>query len=445
MSIQIKTGAQQPAYAFNETRLNKILNASTLNEAQRMGFWDKLTDTLFRGSAKQQAIRELYESITRPSPHESKPADMLTRFHRLRDLAVAENQNQFTAAFSRPDAQGAWGYSLSIDNTCTYSSPAGMQDDQQNSFAGFHGLARADHMLQQTRSLAKVVREQADTLAGQGGYIDVPAFKALRDEFDEALNAFDRSAQTSDAIGEMLDLQQTHPLTADKVFHELRRTNIGSTNLLQALYGDRAPTPKVEAVLANIVDDIAAGQEDLPTLIAESKRLGDAMILQMPGASPEAGYARIDADFKALATKMSNEQLAQLYKSFMANPELILASQGILEVNILASNEAPSDAEGERAFMKEVFIRSQPFKWGLEAVGTTVFSSIKEVMANRGMGDQVLSEERETAITNKVQLSPPTVQLLSECVIHAKPIDEVVEGLRSSGGLEAPDASFIKA
>jgi hypothetical protein len=441
MSIKIQTGANQAAYAFNETRLNKILHATTLNEAQRMGFLDRITDR-FRGNVKQRAIRELFESVTRPAPHESKPVDMLTRFRRLRDLALSDHQNQFTTNFSRPDENGAWGYSLSIDNTCIYSSPPEMLDQPHTSFAEFYGVARADHMRQQSNLFAARCQEQSKEIVSGGGYIDIEKFESLRNEFKDALKAFDPNAQETDVMDDMLELAHTHPVIAEQVFESLRRIELGSTNLLQALYGDRAPKP-VSLALGRILDNIVTPGEDVLALTAVAHHLGKTLMQQLQGGSPEAVDALIVSDFKALASKMSDEKLIALYRGFMDKPELMLASQGTVEVGYVALDEAPTDFEAERAFMSDFKHRIQPFKWGLDSY-PMVFNTLKEVLVSRGRGDVVLSDENEKAITDQVAISPSTIQLLTECALREKPIDEVVEALRSSGGSAPFEPNHIR-
>ena len=424
MSIHIQTGTNRTAYAFNETRLSKILNASTLNEAQRMGFFDKLVDR-FRGNVKQQTIRELYESITRPAAHESKPVDILTRFHRLRDLAGADEKNLFSTNFSRPDDSGAWGFSLSIDQTCIYSSPPEMRDQAQTRFDDFYKTARADHMLQQSTLFAERCQEMADQIVIGDSYIDVEKFESLRNEFIEGLKAFNPATQEADLMSEMLELAHTHPVIAEQVFEGLRRVDIGPTNLLQALYGERAPKP-VSVALGSLLQRIVTPGEDLLGLTVASHHLGKTLMQQLPGGSPEAVDILIASDFKALASKMSDDELIQLYRGFMDRPELILAAQGTVETNFIAVNSAPADAEGERAFMDGYKHRIQPFKWGLDSYAM-VFNTLKEVLVSRGRGDAMLSDGDEKAVTDKVVISESTIQLLKDCAVHDKPIDAVVE------------------
>lgn len=164
MAITLHTQPQgNTTYTFNESRLAKIVKAKTLEEAQKMGLFDRI----FHGSAKKAAIADLYASINQPAPNQSKPASLLTRFHRLRDLADAPQRAQFHTQVSRPDAQGSWNFSLSIGDTALYASPAGMRDEPQTSYDEFMGTLKADQLLVQTERLAASVAQ--DSLAVLGG------------------------------------------------------------------------------------------------------------------------------------------------------------------------------------------------------------------------------------------------------------------------------------
>ena len=110
-------------YGLNESRVEKILNAKTLDAAQHMGFFDKIRD-VFRGGTKAEAIRQLYEQVTAPQPHEAKPVDMLHRFQKLRSLAKDEHQAQFTVAHETGvgESQNQWSFTLSVGSRPLYAS-----------------------------------------------------------------------------------------------------------------------------------------------------------------------------------------------------------------------------------------------------------------------------------------------------------------------------------
>ncbi len=105
------------------SRLQKVIEASTLQDAQRMGFLDELTDTLFRSSAKQAAIRELYNSVVDPRSDQSAPVDMVSRFLRLRDLAHEDQRPEFETSYSRPSADNQSSYALHVQDTAIYRRP----------------------------------------------------------------------------------------------------------------------------------------------------------------------------------------------------------------------------------------------------------------------------------------------------------------------------------
>lgn len=154
MAITLHTKPQGAAtYTFNESRLARIVKAKTLEEAQKMGLFDRI----FHGQSKKAAIAQLYASITGPSPHESKPASVLTRFNRLRDLANDEQRGQFNTEVGPPDAKGCWNFSLSIGEATLYASPDDMRDEPHTSYEEFMGTLKADQFLVQTERLAKAI------------------------------------------------------------------------------------------------------------------------------------------------------------------------------------------------------------------------------------------------------------------------------------------------
>ncbi|HGJ5855379.1 hypothetical protein [Arsenophonus nasoniae] len=69
-------------YNFNESRLNRVMNAETLAEAQYMGLWDRIKD-FFQGGVKRQAIEALFDQINQPARHDASPNKQLEKFERL--------------------------------------------------------------------------------------------------------------------------------------------------------------------------------------------------------------------------------------------------------------------------------------------------------------------------------------------------------------------------
>lgn len=171
MTINIQTKAQGQVFAFNETRLEKIVNAKTQGEAERMGLFDKIRD-LWRGSPKLTAIRELYNSITDPAAHDSKPVDMLSRFHRLRDFAQPAERDQFKVELKAPNNQGEWGYALKVSGQALYQSPAGMLNalvdnyNPQTEFEQFHQALQTDQLLVHAEKFAKDCQQLSGPVLG---------------------------------------------------------------------------------------------------------------------------------------------------------------------------------------------------------------------------------------------------------------------------------------
>lgn len=119
---QAQTGATRVA-SFSDARVARILNASTLGEAQRMGLFDRIGDW-WRGGVKAEAIRQIYDQVSAPRSDQAVPTDMLHRFQRLRSMAQVEHQAAFVveqhAGLGAQDNQ--WGFSLTLAGTQVYHS-----------------------------------------------------------------------------------------------------------------------------------------------------------------------------------------------------------------------------------------------------------------------------------------------------------------------------------
>jgi hypothetical protein len=166
MPIELRTGVQNNSYAFKTSRIEKILNAGSLDEAQRMGFFDRVADR-FRGGVKREAIRQLYESITSPQGEQQRPVSQLQRFNRLRDFAQPEAQAMFQVECAPPqEAGGEWGFALSIEGSSVYRSPEGMRDTAETSFAEFNAEMRADRLMGQGFKLAAMINEKSEAMIG---------------------------------------------------------------------------------------------------------------------------------------------------------------------------------------------------------------------------------------------------------------------------------------
>lgn len=143
MAVEMRTGVSPTStYEFNESRLEKIVKAKTLDEATRMGFLDSIVDW-FKGGVKREAITELYNSITQPGLHDNSPGDMLDRFCRLRGMAVDDKQSQFQVDHGR-DERGQWQFSFNVGDTQIYRSER-MQNSPDHSYDQF----RTDHRVRE--------------------------------------------------------------------------------------------------------------------------------------------------------------------------------------------------------------------------------------------------------------------------------------------------------
>lgn len=118
-------------YQLNDSRVNRILNAKTLDEASKMGIWDHIKD-FFRGGAKQESIRELYDKITSAdNPYDTQPLRMVNRFAMLRSFAKEEHQSKFCVEVeSSSDEQ--WNYQLKVGKDIVFQSDALNKDKSEH-------------------------------------------------------------------------------------------------------------------------------------------------------------------------------------------------------------------------------------------------------------------------------------------------------------------------
>jgi len=163
MAIQLHTQPKGGTFVFNESRLKKIVKATSLEQAQKMGLFDRMFD---RGGVKKQAIRELYESINNPASHDSQPVDLLTRFYRLRELADPERHKDFRVHFSKPDEHGEWSFALSLVDAPICVSPADLRDVPGTSFDAFFASEKADQLHLHATQLAKNIAKDRDLVLG---------------------------------------------------------------------------------------------------------------------------------------------------------------------------------------------------------------------------------------------------------------------------------------
>ena len=126
--------------SLNTSRVERILNAKTLDEAQRMGVFDRFKDWC-RGGVKAQAIRQLFDQVTAPRSHEAQPLDMAHRFQRLRAMATDEHQGQFKMSHETGLGEGGtqWAFGFNLGETEVYRS-ANLDDVHGQSSAEFKAV-----------------------------------------------------------------------------------------------------------------------------------------------------------------------------------------------------------------------------------------------------------------------------------------------------------------
>lgn len=138
MTIQLSIPGAPPgaasAASFSDARVARILNASTLGEAQRMGLFDRLSDW-WKGGVKADAIRQIYDQVSAPPSDQTAPTPMLQRFQRLRSLASDAHQAAFVVEqHAGLGEQGnQWGFSLNLAGVQVYhSGPLNEASDQSS-------------------------------------------------------------------------------------------------------------------------------------------------------------------------------------------------------------------------------------------------------------------------------------------------------------------------
>lgn len=158
MSVTIATSNLPTlSHDFNmsDSRVDRLLNANSLEEAQQMGIIDRLIDYIF-GGGKREAIAEAYTAITK-NEDASADADTrkLSRFESLKSLALPEHADKFKTSVTIDNAAGKWGYEFSIDNTSIFKS------EMRNIDSG-HALAtHQDAVLWSNLDMALKGREDA--------------------------------------------------------------------------------------------------------------------------------------------------------------------------------------------------------------------------------------------------------------------------------------------
>lgn len=107
-------------YAFNESRIQTILNANSLVEAQRMGIIEYVMDFL-RGGVQRAQIEALFKRIEDYSNGSDSESERLLRFDALRSLATREHADKFRVDVAIAADQSAWSYTLSVGDRQIFS------------------------------------------------------------------------------------------------------------------------------------------------------------------------------------------------------------------------------------------------------------------------------------------------------------------------------------
>jgi hypothetical protein len=439
MPIQVQTKLGGQIYGFNESRLQKIMEANTLQEAQRMGFLDKLTDTVFHGSAKQTAIRELFNSVVDPRSDQSAPTDMVSRFLRLRDLAHEDHRDQFTIRNSRPDADHHWSYALNVGDTAIYRSPPDLTDVPQTSFNDFMDEVLSYVVVNRTINLARRQQSLGDAyLLEVGGSANVDEVTTLKKLFNsDVQDTMGIPRHPSfDALEKLVDLQKKRPEQAEQAIEALEQVSLGNgrTNLLQVLLGSQIPFSAVRGGMAGLLNEVAQGSKDALDLTVQAKRFGETLLARTPpNSSTEAVGARVVDEFREWSKGLSNDELTHLYRAYIDKFEFTSLQQAYGNTLFTAGSKAPLPGEGEKEFMEEFNQRLRPFKLGLDAIGQ-LFDAVKVAMRERGLDAEVLGDDDEKRIGDaRGEPDARVLTLLDRCAVDNEPMEQVLLDLRGNG------------
>lgn len=233
-----RTGAR--TYTFNESRLQKVLTAQTLNEAQRMGLWDRIKDWGARG-VKAEAIRTLYQSVADPQQHETQPITLLHRFERLKSLIADDREDQFVIQVTGDisEGQSTWSFSLSIAGTPLYRS------EDLNDAPPYQSSIDFKHHQAVYELTDTLIKATQDALADQADNALSPdrltehrqAFRdGLREAFGRFIEVADNESAESAALRRVIELRNA----GNPVLRRLQEMKIGDTHLLALVWPEDA-------------------------------------------------------------------------------------------------------------------------------------------------------------------------------------------------------------
>lgn len=139
MSIQLKLSSEQ-SFLFSERRIERVINADTLDSACEMGMWDKIKD-FFQGHVKRDAIADLFNYFGAQTS-KTTPLDILKNFECLRALASDQHKEKFTVLAKKDSNNNTWFYSLHISEHTIFRSSV-QQDSFHSSYKDFY-LGKVD-------------------------------------------------------------------------------------------------------------------------------------------------------------------------------------------------------------------------------------------------------------------------------------------------------------
>lgn len=139
--------------ALSQNRLAHIESAPTLNEAQRMGLFDRVVDWL-RGGVKHEAIKQAFDLLRAPGGQPAAPPaqheGLLLHFNVLQNALRAEHADKCRLSVQRDDGAQTWSYRMEIDGQ-TLVSATGLAMKSGHTLAAFEDqalLADLGHYLQ---------------------------------------------------------------------------------------------------------------------------------------------------------------------------------------------------------------------------------------------------------------------------------------------------------
>lgn len=102
--------------AVSAQRIDRIKNADSLEQASKMNILDRLIDTIFRGGAKKEAIRELYSVLCE---NNSGTPNQMRAFLDMRKLVLPEHRDRLRLEVT-DHADGSCDYTLLLDKQEIY-------------------------------------------------------------------------------------------------------------------------------------------------------------------------------------------------------------------------------------------------------------------------------------------------------------------------------------